>query len=148
MWVIWLVAWADVASLGGGAVGETALQIAVSKAGLSASEAFARGILCNVLVCLAVWLAMSAHSVSGKILAIIFPITAFVVLGFEHSIANWFFLPFGLVLGGEDVVSITGIATNLVCVTAGNVVGGSLLVATVYWLAYLRNENGGTGERP
>ena len=138
---VMLVVWADIASLGGGAVGETALKIAVSKAGLSAGEAFARGILCNVLVCLAVWLAMGAHNVAGKILAIIFPITAFVVLGFEHSIANWFFLPYGLVLDGEGVMSITRAGMNIIVVTAGNIVGGTLLVAAVYWLAYLRGEH-------
>ena len=136
-----LVVWADIASLGGGAVGDTALQIAIGKAGLSVSEAFARGILCNVLVCLAVWLAMGAHNVAGKILAIIFPVTAFVALGFEHSIANWFFLPYGMVLDGKGLVSIAGAGVNLVAVTAGNVVGGSLLVAAVYWLAYLRGEH-------
>ncbi len=92
------VVWADIASLGGGAVGETAIQIARAKAGLSLGEAFARGVLCNALVCLAVWLAMGGRSVTDKILAILFPITAFVALGFEHSIANWFFLPFGLAL--------------------------------------------------
>ncbi|MDH3583306.1 MAG: formate/nitrite transporter family protein, partial [Phycisphaerae bacterium] len=80
-----LVVWADVASLGGGAVGETAVRIAGSKADLSLGEAFARGILCNAIVCLAVWLAMGGRSVADKILAILFPITAFVVIGFEHS---------------------------------------------------------------
>ena len=95
------VAWADIASLGGGAVGETAIQIARAKASLSLGEAFARGLLCNALVCLAVWLAMGGRSVADKILAVLFPITAFVAMGFEHSIANWFFLPFGLALDGQ-----------------------------------------------
>ncbi|MCE9665578.1 formate/nitrite transporter family protein [Halomonas sp. M5N1S17] len=133
-----LVVWADIASLGGGNVGETALQIARGKAALSFSEAFARGILCNVLVCLAVWLAMGGHSVTDKILAILLPISAFVTLGFEHSIANWFFLPLGLALDGQATVTLTGSLVNLVVVSAGNIVGGTLLVAGVYWLAYLR----------
>ncbi|HLA32093.1 MAG TPA: formate/nitrite transporter family protein [Pseudomonas sp.] len=137
-----LVVWADVASLGGGAVGETALNIARSKAQLGLGEAFARGILCNVLVCLAVWLAMGGHSVSDKILAILLPISAFVTLGLEHSIANWFFLPYGLALGGMDSLSLSGIASNLLAVTLGNIVGGTLLVAGVYWLAYLRGGHG------
>ena len=133
-----LVVWADIASLGGGAVGETAVQIAGAKAGLSLGEAFARGLLCNALVCLAIWLAMGGRSVADKILAIIFPITAFVAIGFEHSIANWFFLPFGLALDRQAAVMADGVARNLVAVSAGNIVGGTLLVAGVYWIAYLR----------
>lgn len=134
------VVWADVASLGGGAVGETALQIARAKAGLSLAEAFARGILCNALVCMAVWLAMGGRSVTDKILAILFPITAFVAIGFEHSIANWFLLPYGLALDQQKMVSLAGVARNLVTVSAGNIVGGTILVAGVYWVAYLRGE--------
>ena len=103
------VVWADIASLGGGAVGETALQITRAKAGLSLPEAFARGILCNALVCMAVWLAMGGRSVTDKILAILFPITAFVAIGFEHSIANWFLLPFGLTLDKQGIVSSGGL---------------------------------------
>lgn len=137
-----LVLWSDVASLGAGAVGAMAIQIAHAKADLSLTEAFTRGILCNALVCLAVWLAVGARSVTDKILAILFPITAFVTIGLEHSIANWFFLPFGLALAEPGVVSIVGSAWNLAAVSAGNVVGGTLLVAGVYWLAYLRAERG------
>ena len=135
-----LVVWADIASLGNGAVGEMALQIASAKADLPLAEAFTRGILCNALVCLAVWLAIGARSVTGKILAILFPITAFVAIGFEHSIANWFFLPFGLAVDAHVEVSMVGVVRNIVAVTAGNVVGGTVLVAGVYWVAYLRSE--------
>ncbi len=142
------VLWADVGRLGEGAVGETALQIATTKAGLSFGVVFARGVLCNSLVCLAVWLAMGGRSVADKILAILPPITAFVTLGFEHSIANWFFLPFGLALDTEGAVTSVGAARNLVAATAGNLIGGTLLVAGVYWVAYLRGEKKGgrTGE--
>ncbi len=135
-----IVAWADVASLGDGAVGATAIRIAGAKAGLTFGAAFARGLLCNALVCLAVWLAMGGRSVADKILAILFPITAFVTIGLEHSIANWFFLPFGLWLDVAGTVSISGAARNLVATTAGNLGGGTLLVASVYWLAYLRRQ--------
>jgi formate/nitrite transporter len=135
-----LVVWADIASLGNGAVGETAVRIARSKAELALPEAFTRGILCNALVCLAVWLAIGARSMTDKILAVLFPITAFVAIGFEHSIANWFFLPYGLAVDTHDAVSLVGVATNIVAATAGNVVGGTLLVAGVYWVAYLRGE--------
>jgi formate/nitrite transporter len=130
--------WGDLASLGGGAVGATAVEIAQAKAGLSLGTAFARGVLCNALVCLAVWLAMGGRSVTDRILGILFPITAFVAIGLEHSIANWFFLPFGLALDPSGAVSGMGVARNLVAVTAGNLAGGTLLVAGVYWLAYLR----------
>jgi formate/nitrite transporter len=139
-----LVLWSGVADLGGGAVGETAIEIARTKASLSIGEAFTRGVLCNALVCLAVWLAMGGRSVTDKILAILFPITAFVAVGFEHSIANWFFLPYGLVLDSSGAVPFLGAARNLIVVTGGNIAGGTLLVAGVYWLAYLR----GAGTSP
>ena len=133
-----LVAWADLASLGNGGVGETAVRVASAKAGLGAGEAFARGVLCNTLVCLALWLTMGGRSVTDKVVAIVFPITAFVAIGGEHSIANWFFLPYGRAIAPDGTVPLAGIATNLAAVTAGNVGGGTLLVAGVYWLAYLR----------
>ena len=132
-----LAVWADLASLGGGDLGETLGTIALAKTELSPLAAFARGILCNVLVCLAVWLAMGGHTVTDKFLSILLPVSAFVALGFEHSIANWFFLPMGLWLAPE-AVSLGGAAVNLALVTVGNILGGSLLVAGVYWLAYLR----------
>ncbi len=136
-----LVVWADTAGLSGGGVGETALQIARAKADLPLIEAFSRGILCNALVCLAVWLAMGGHSVTDKILGMLLPISAFVTIGFEHSIANWFFLPFGLALDGQNSISAVGAVRNLIAVSAGNIVGGTLLVAGVYWLAYLRGRH-------
>jgi formate/nitrite transporter len=133
-----LVVVADVGGLGGGTVGETAVAIASAKAGLTPLEGFARGLLCNALVCLAVWLTMGGRSVTDKMLALLFPITAFVAIGLEHSIANWFFLPYGLLIGGPEQVPLAGVVMNLVTVTAGNIVGGTLLVAGVYWVAYLR----------
>jgi formate/nitrite transporter len=136
------VAWAGISALGGGAVGETAVQIAQAKAGLSTGAAFSRGVLCNALVCLAVWLAMGGRSVTDKILAILFPITAFVTMGFEHSIANWFFLPYGMVLDPQGPVTAAAALKNLAAVTAGNIAGGTLLVAGVYWVAYLRGGHG------
>lgn len=142
-----LVVWADIARLGNGAVGEMALQIARVKADLSLTEAFTRGVLCNALVCLAVWLTIGARSVTDKILAILFPVTAFVAIGLEHSIANWFFLPFALALDTQGTVSMSGAVGNIIAVTAGNIVGGTLLVAGVYWVAYLRGEQK-HGERP
>ncbi|MFT4540676.1 MAG: formate transporter [Planctomycetota bacterium] len=131
-----LVVLAGSDQLGGGIVGQKALAIARAKAELPVSEALALGIGCNALVCLAVWLAFGGRSVTDKVLAIVFPITAFVTVGFEHSIANWFFLPWAMALGAEDLA--LGAAQNLALVTIGNVIGGTVLVAGVYWLAYLR----------
>jgi formate/nitrite transporter len=135
-------------------VGANALLIANAKVNLSFSSALARGILCNALVCLAIWLCFSARTVTGKILSILFPITAFVAAGFEHSIANMYFIPMGILLvsqpavlsaagvTADGVVNLTwaGFVGNLVPVTIGNIIGGAILVGAVYWLVYLRRE--------
>jgi formate transporter len=138
-------------------VGATALNIANGKVNLSFSEGLARGILCNALVCLAVWLCLSGRSVTDKILAILFPITAFVASGFEHSIANMYFIPMGLLLKGESQVvaaagkaasdlvnlNLQGFIGNLVSVTTGNIFGGGVMVAVVYWFIYRRPQEAG-----
>lgn len=136
--LVWL---AGVHTMGNGLVGETMVQIARSKIALDPVSAVARGILCNVLVCLAVWLCMGARSVTDKILATVFPITAFVACGFEHSVANMYFLPIGVALatGTSAPLSVAGAVSNLALVTLGNVLGGTILVALVYWSVYLRN---------
>ncbi len=123
--------------VGDGAVRETAHIIARAKVDLGFVEALIRGILCNALVCLAVWLCFAAHSVSGKILAVIFPISAFVALGFEHSVANMYLIPVAMLSGAHDI-TLAGFAANLLPVTLGNIIGGSVFVAVVYWIAYLR----------
>jgi len=101
--------------------------------------------LCNILVCLAVWLAIAGHTVVDKIFAIIFPITAFVAAGFEHSVANMYFIPIGLLLADTAAVpagvnlaslNVGGFLSNLVPVTLGNIVGGSVMVAAVYYVIY------------
>ena len=136
---------AGVQMLGGGAVGEMMIQIAHSKIALDPVSAVARGILCNVLVCLAVWLCMGARSVTDKILAILLPISAFVACGFEHSVANMYFLPIGIMLaaGSPAPLSVLGALSNLVLVTIGNILGGTILVALVYWFVYLRADGEG-----
>ncbi len=139
-----VVGWADVGALGGAAVAETAVQIAAAKADLSMGAAFARGVLCNALVCLAVWLAMGGRSVADKVVAIVFPITAFVAIGLEHSIANWFFLPYGMLLAPAGAIPLEGVVQNLVLVTLGNIIGGTVLVGAVYWVAYLRVSDAST----
>jgi len=141
----------------GGEVGRTALAIAGAKAQLGFVEALFLGVLCNVLVCLAVWLTYSANTVTGKILAIVPPIAAFVAAGFEHSIANMYFLAVGLgikwfaapefwtaigaVPADYAAVTVRGAVANLVPVTIGNVIGGGVLVGAVYWFVYLRKRD-------
>jgi formate transporter len=122
---------------GGGGVARTAAAIAAAKVALPWGEAFFRGLLCNVLVCLASWLAMGARTISGRIPAIVLPVSAFVALGFEHSVANMYLIPIGR-LAGADGVTLASTVGNLVPVTLGNVVGGGVFVALVYWAVYLR----------
>ena len=116
------------------AVGATAAAIAEGKAALSPSEAFFRGVFCNVLVCLAVWLTLAARTVTGKILAIIWPVSAFVALGLEHSIANMYLIPQGMIAGAG--IGLDDFAQNLGIVTLGNIVGGAGGVALAYRMAY------------
>ena len=135
---------------GGGTFGVTALGIAVAKLRLEFGQAVLLGVLCNVLVCLAVWLSYSAHSTTDRVVAVVFPITAFVAAGFEHSVANVYFVPFALLVTQLDpafaaqsadaqMLSWSGfVVRNLLPVTIGNVVGGAGLVGGVYWFVYLR----------
>lgn len=133
--------------MNGEAVGITAVKIAAAKAALPFWEAFFRGVLCNILVCLAVWLALAGRSVVDKIFAIIFPISAFVAAGFEHSIANMYFIPLGILVHQQlpaaalPAVSWAGLISNLIPVTLGNIVGGGGMVAAVYYLVYCRRAN-------
>jgi formate/nitrite transporter len=129
------------AQLGGGAVGATTVAIAEAKVALAFDVAFFKGVLCNALVCLAVWLTFGARGVADKILAILFPIAAFVALGFEHSIANMYFLPAGYLAAPAEkaqALGLVGFLKNMVPVTLGNVVGGGVFVALTYYIIYLR----------
>ena len=132
-----LMFWSGALSLGDGAFAETALNTAIYKAHLDPTQAFVRGILCNALVCLAVWLCFAARDVASKILAIVFPVSAFVALGFEHCIANMYFIPLGMMLSGGEI-TVADFLSNIIPVTAGNIVGGSIFVAFVYWAVYIR----------
>lgn len=137
---------------GGGAVGDQVLAIAASKTGLGFVQAVALGAFCNALVCLAIWLTYSARTTTDKILAIVPPIAAFVSAGFEHCVANMYFIPMGLFLKEDsawlegrdnlpDLANLTWpdfLIGNLVPVTIGNLIGGTLMVAGVYWFVYLR----------
>lgn len=117
-----------------GAMGGTARRIAEGKLALGTTEALARGVLCNVLVCLAVWLAIAARTAAGKVLVIVFPIAAFVTLGLEHSIANMYLIPQGILAGAT--AAWADILHNIGVVTLGNIIGGAGGVALSYRLAY------------
>lgn len=117
-----------------GPMGATATNISQGKAALEPFEALVRGALCNALVCLAIWLTFAARSVAGKILAILWPISAFVLLGLEHSVANMFFFPLGWLAGSE--VSVNAAIENLAWVTLGNIIGGAGGVALAYRFAF------------
>jgi formate transporter len=142
---------------GDGLVGQNVLAIADAKTSLGWGQAVALGALCNALVCLAVWLSYAARSVTDKVLAVIFPITAFVAAGFEHSVANMYFLPIGLLVKGTsageggghaDLTWANALFGNLVPVTIGNVFGGAVMVGLVYWLVYRRPADRPRGDRP
>ena len=135
-----------------GAVGEQAVAIATAKTNLGFGQAIALGAFCNALVCLAVWLCYSARTTADKVLAIVPPIAAFVASGFEHSVANMYFIPMGLLVkanstfmaahpGPPGVDNLTWgrfLYANLLPVTIGNIIGGALMVGAVYWFVYLR----------
>jgi len=135
------------------AVGAKAIAIANAKVNLPFGEAFFRGVGCNWLVCLAVWMAFSAKDIAGKVLVIFFPITAFVALGYEHCVANMYFIPMGLFLkgtaaagasagGGLESLTWGGfLIANLIPVTLGNIAGGAIFVGVPYWWVYMRGRN-------
>lgn len=145
-------------NFGSNAIATTALSIANTKAGLEFMPALFLGILCNAMVCMAVWMTYSARSTTDKILAIIFPISGFVAAGFEHSIANMYFIPIGLFIKYFDPETTAKVVeaaklnldnltwgnffiNNLIPVTIGNIIGGAVLVAAIYWMIFLRNSD-------
>jgi formate/nitrite transporter len=154
--VVFLIFLSGQWTAGDATVGVTALMIANAKVNLTFWQAISKGILCNILVCLAVYLCFSGRSVTDKILAILFPITAFVALGFEHSVANMYFIPAGLLLkyspevlaAAQDILGrppdlsnldMYGfLVNNLLPVTLGNIIGGTFFVGIVHWFLYLR----------
>ncbi|HXF87014.1 MAG TPA: formate/nitrite transporter family protein [Xanthobacteraceae bacterium] len=141
----------------GGAVGKTALVVASMKAALPTIDLFFLAVLCNVLVCLAVWMSFGAQSAVDKVVVIVPPIAAFVAAGFEHSIANLYLLPYGLAIKswagpefwaaiGQTAVAYSDLTAanavhNIIVSTVGNLIGGSLMVGAVYWFIYLRGRD-------
>lgn len=145
--LVFLLKLANFASLNGGALGETMVTVAAAKCSLAWSVVFGRAIMCNVLVCLGVWMGFAARTVVDKFFCAALPVTAFVACGFEHCVANMFFIPMGLLTLAAGVVpdganvaalGLNGMLSNLSAATLGNVVGGAVLFAGIYWLAYGR----------
>ena len=138
---VFIIYMSNLQGMNGGAVGEAFVSVAAGKASLAPVTLFFKAMLCNILVCLAVWIGFSSKTTADKVLGILLPISAFVACGFEHCVANMFFLPMGLVLntiggvGAAGAITIGGVAYNLVLATLGNIAGG-LLVGLAYWVAY------------
>lgn len=140
---------ANFAGMNGGAVGASMIAVASAKCALPWTVAFGRAILCNVLVCLAVWMGFAGRTVVDKFLCAAVPVCAFVACGFEHCVANMFFIPMGAaaLAGGATAaegvnvaaLSLAGFASNLSAATIGNIVGGAVVFAGLYWLAYKRS---------
>lgn len=133
------------AEMNNGAIGQEYVRIAMVKVTMPFWTAFFKGVLCNVLVCMAVWMALAGRSVVDKAVAIVFPISAFVAAGFEHSIANMYLIPLAMLLQTFDNVEVgvgsvtwLGFFGNLVPVILGNIIGGSVLVGLVYHVIYRR----------
>lgn len=151
--IAWMAVYSHQPGLYDGQLAVMMVNTAVAKVSMPFSDAFLKGILCNLLVCLAVWVSFAAKDAAGKIAALFYPITVFVVCGFEHSIANMFYCPAGLFVmrlpeyAGMIQADTTGMTwgsflfNNLVPVTLGNIVGGAVFTGAVYWFVYLRGNN-------
>ena len=143
----YLFVYGHIPGLYDGLLAQNMVNTAVTKVSLSFSEVFFRGILCNVMVCVAVWMGMSATHVSGKILAVYPPISAFVLCGFEHCVANMFYIPAGMMTASAYGIAAEGlnigtfILNNLIPATIGNIFGGVIVVGFLYWYLFLREKN-------
>lgn len=147
--IVGLVFLSDMSAMNGGQVGQTMVSVAAGKMHADWLVLFAKGIMCNFLVCLGVWMAYASKTVADKILAVVFPITAFVACGFEHCVANMFFLPMGALLAscgiapaGIDPASVNmlGALYNWSATVPGNIVGGALMVGMMYWFIYRKSK--------
>jgi len=156
LFIAWLMNLSGLFESGACGLGAVTIKIASYKVGLSFVQAFVLGIMCNWLVCLAVWMAFGAKDVTGKIFAIFFPIWLFITSGFEHSVANMYYIPAGIIAKSNSLLAEAAVkhgmtaeklaalnwkgffVNNLVPVTLGNIVGGGLFVAAVYWFCYIR----------
>lgn len=143
--LVGLLCLAGFGDMNGGAIAHTAVTVAATKCALPWGVVFGRAIMCNILVCLAVWMGFAARTVVDKFFCAVLPVTAFVACGFEHCVANMFFIPLGFALAGAGAVpegvdvsalNMMGMLSNLSAATLGNIVGGAIVIAGVYWMAY------------
>ncbi len=141
--LVLVVALSGVAGMGDGAVGAAMVKVASGKVTMGWGSIFFRGVLCNMLVCLAVWMGFGAHSTVDKLLSAMLPVTAFVACGFEHCVANMFFIPMGIAASamgfapeGAVAVDLGGFLYNLSAATLGNLLGGVVLIGCMYWYAF------------
>jgi formate/nitrite transporter len=132
-------------SFAGGALAETVVNTALAKSGISFTDGLLKGILCNILVCMAVWCSFAAEEAAGKVLTLWLPVMLFIIGGFEHCVANMYFIPAGMIASALYGIPAQGLSlfgffiTNLIPVTIGNIIGGSLCVGAAYYLAYLKS---------
>ena len=149
LFVVFLIYMAAIYKLNGEAVANTMVSVAAGKVTIDAVTIFFRGILCNIFVCLAVWIGTAGKTVVDKVVGILLPIAAFVACGFEHCVANMYFLPMGILMhacgygadvAGVDALNAAGLVLNLSVATLGNIVGGALIVALGYWYIYAKKE--------
>lgn len=152
--IVWLIITSGLLKTGGGELGAFAIKTAVGKVGLSFTEVLARGILCNILVAIAVWTAFAAQDISGKVFACWFPVMLFVLSGYEHCVANMYFIPVGIIakfdpsfravsnLSAEQLAGLnwSGLVGNLIPATIGNIIGGALVIGGIYWYIYITKE--------
>ncbi len=159
VFIAWLMNLSGLFESSAGGLGVVTMKIALYKVNLSFTKAFVLGIMCNWLVCLAVWMAWGAKDITGKIFAIFFPIWLFITSGFEHSIANMYYIPAGIIAKGSEAMMSAAAAhgltaealsvlgwksfflSNLIPVTLGNIIGGGVFVAFFYWMSYLNGRN-------
>lgn len=152
--IVCLISASGLLKTGGGELGAYAIKTAAGKVGLSFTEVLARGILCNVLVAIAVWTAFAAQDIVGKIFACWFPVMLFVLSGYEHCVANMYFIPIGIIakynsglaaasnLSAEQLAGLnwSGLIGNLIPATIGNIIGGALIIGGIYWYIYIKKE--------
>ena len=151
LFVVNLVIWGSTNRLYDGLLAKAMIAAAEMKTSLLPPEMFARAVGCNILVCIAVWCAIKAKGTAGKVLGVFFPTFAFVYCGFEHSIANMYFIPAGMAVqviqGGDLTISPAGLCVNLLWVTLGNIAGGAFVVAGGLWLADSRRASAAASEK-
>ncbi len=139
-----LAAFSHTYSFDGGNLAVAVVNTAVAKSNISFTDGLLKGILCNILVCMAVWCSFSADEIAGKILALWLPVMLFIIGGFEHCVANMYFIPAGLIASSVYGIPAEGLSlfgffvTNLIPVTIGNIIGGAVFVGAAYYMAYLR----------